>query len=406
MSFGPPWRRNFYLYQSANFISLLGDFVGSMALHWWILSKSSGISELSSIFVVGNIVRLVSLPLLGPIGDRYCRRNLLNLADLLSCISCVAFALIVYLDHTDLFIISIFNGILSLANSIFRAGSMGMVAELVPNQWLSRAISHQQIAMTMATILGSAISSLLISAVGIALAIILDACAIAVAIILIRNIKLNAPEGKRFATIGEWGLDFLQGLQFIIKRRPLVMALFIVVMINSLLVPFDLILPFYMQKVRAATVWQLGMIESSLALGSVLASLAFMLGPLRRRPLSIIFIALFLMAIALYLFSLSHSIASLVFFAGLFGASQVLFFIPVRSRIMLFLPQEFRSRVGVIFSFAQQLGSPVSIMMTSYLLRSFTVPMVLTSLASLILLLVPAIFFLPGFTKLLASDNT
>ena len=208
------WKRNFYLYQSANFISLLGDFVGSMALYWWILSKSTGITELSSIFVVGNVVRLVSLPLLGPIGDRFCRRNLLNFADILSSISCLVFALLVYKDHTDVFMLCAFNGLLSLANSIFRAGSAGMIAELVPKEWLMRAMSHYQIALTISTILGGAVSSLFISVLGVVSALILNACAIMLAIILIRNIKLGANRHResRVMTLREWFFDFVQGV--------------------------------------------------------------------------------------------------------------------------------------------------------------------------------------------------
>lgn len=404
----PAWKKNYYLYQSAMFISLLGDFLGSMALHWWLLKRSQDIEPLSLVFLVGNVVRLISLPLLGPIGDRFSRKNILNFADAISALLCTALAFFVYFDNTNIFLLCLLTSFSALANSLFRAGSFGMVPELVPREKLAWAISQNQVVFTISIIIGGAIGSLFISLIGIFWTLLLNALAIGIAIILIRKIDMTAviiSSEDKGITFGEWLRDFISGARFIKQDKIILASLIILFLINLLLTPFDLLLPYYVQKIRLATIWEFGLVESSIGVGSILGTIIFNLPLVRDNSLKTVFVGLVLMAVSFAVFGTTKGIIGLIVLGACIGIGEVFFFIPIRTKMALILPHRLRSRVGVIFMFGQQLGKPIAISMTTVLLKSVAVSTILTYTSLLIILLIPAIFLLPFYTRFLDQSE-
>lgn len=398
----PLWKRNYYLYQVANFISLFGDFLGSMALHWWVLERSEGMTELSSIFLVANIIRLISLPLFGPIADQYCRKNLLNLADIISCLLCIVLALFIYNGNTNFLLLCILMGFLAISGSLFRAASFGMIPELVPPEEIPWAISQNQIALTISIILGGAIGSLFISIMGIFWTIIFNAGAIAIAVMLLRKIDLSEAvitKKSQPIKIQKWGLDFIQGLEFIAAEKGLLSWLLIIILLNALLVSFDLLLPYYVQKVLLADVWQLGLVKASIGVGSVIGALLFSWQSVNKNVLRTISSALAIIAFAIGFFGMIQDITVLLLFGIMLGVGEVLFFIPLRTKMALMLPHHFRSRIGVIFAFGQQVGAPLSISLTALMIKSVAISTILIFLSTLIFIIIPIVIYLPSYAK-------
>lgn len=405
----PAWKKNYYLYQSAMFVSLLGDFLGSMALHWWLLNRSEGIGALSCVFLVGNVVRLVSLPLLGPIGDRYSRKNLLNFADSISALLCLILALFVFFDNTSVFLLCGLTGLSALASSLFRAGSFGMVPELVPREKLPWAISQNQVVFTLSVIIGGAVGSLFISLVGVFWTLLLNATTIGIAIVLIRKIDMSTAvivsEQQRL-TVREWFDDLVSGMRFIKQEKIILTSFIVLFLINALLTPFDLLLPYYVQKIRLATVWEFGLIESSIGVGSILGTLIFSFTLARDHSFRSICAGVLLIALSFASFGITKGLMGLMILGMCIGIGEVLFFIPIRTKMTLILPHRFRSRVGVIFMFGQQVGKPLAISLTTILSKSFSVATILTSTSLLILLLIPALLLLPFYLKFLGYDTS
>lgn len=400
----PSWKRNYYLFQAANFITIVCDFLASISLHWWVLEHSNGLSELSSIFLTANVIRLVALPLLGPIGDRFDRRNILNSADTVSCIVTIILALFVYHDHVNVLALCLLTIVSSLAGSLFRAGSAGFFSEIIPREHYPWAIAQNQIMVTIALILGGSIGAAIVSLIGSFWSIIINAAAIIVALILIRLIRFSkTPIVRPHYTIGEWKSDFVSGLRFVIDNKNILTALLIAVAMNALLTPFDLLLPYYVQKVNLGSVRDLGLIEASIAVGSIAGSFLFSNKHLKKNVLVTTFAAIIVISISLALFGFFANNYFLFFFGALFGMGQILFFLPARINLMVALPDDIRSRVGVIFTFGQQIGKPLAIMLTTVAVNKFAVSTILTSIAVLLLAVIPIMMLMPSYLEFLTG---
>src|SRR4026207_462574 len=83
---------DFWLYQTGQTISTVGDACGNIALTWWILDVTNSPAMISTILAPAMVVQMLLTPLLGPLGDRLSRKSLILKADLIRAVTIAVLA--------------------------------------------------------------------------------------------------------------------------------------------------------------------------------------------------------------------------------------------------------------------------------------------------------------------------
>lgn len=196
--------------------SQFGDSVASIAFLWMMktLTTHTSISTLYMGFVVaaGSLPAIIFGPFAGVIVDRFPRRQLMILADILRAL--ILFVLTILLLHHELqpiglilgyFLIYTFRTIFEPASAVIRKG-------LVDDSQLLAANAFLQSGKTFMSIAGPSVGGFLISAFGVNLAFFIDGLTFVVSMITLVSVRLVEPEreNKRFSEIS-FVSDFRDG---------------------------------------------------------------------------------------------------------------------------------------------------------------------------------------------------
>jgi len=148
--------------------STLGASVAAVAFSWFVYSTTHEALAITllglSNFAPGLVVGLLA----GALADRYERRRLMILADVVRAAGVGGLAVFLYLRGFDLLVILGIAAVVSALGALFRPASNALLPQLLPGEDLADANGFLQAGMTAGQFLGSAVGGLLIVAVGAA----------------------------------------------------------------------------------------------------------------------------------------------------------------------------------------------------------------------------------------------
>ena len=124
--------QDFWLYQSGQVISTVGDACGNIALTWWILDVTGSPATISTILAPAMIVQTLLTPVLGPLGDRLSRKRLILTSDL---VRGIAIAVLAAAALRGSFSVPVMIGVYALfaaRSALFNSNHMSIVPQLVP----------------------------------------------------------------------------------------------------------------------------------------------------------------------------------------------------------------------------------------------------------------------------------
>ncbi|MEM9135835.1 MAG: MFS transporter, partial [Cyanobacteria bacterium P01_F01_bin.42] len=87
---------------SGQFCSTLGSYMTVFALMIWVWDQTQSVTALTLVGFFSQIPRLVITPFAGVIVDRYSRKTLLLLSDIVAAICTVAIAVLVYFNQLEI----------------------------------------------------------------------------------------------------------------------------------------------------------------------------------------------------------------------------------------------------------------------------------------------------------------
>lgn len=177
-------RRSGGLLRNRNFRSLLGartavffgNSIGVVGLSFGILQLPGGSgSELGVVLFVRSVA-LVGLLLAGGVfGDRYPKRRVMMIADLLAGVSQLGIGLEVIARHNDAALLLLFSAINGGATGLFMPASTGIIPEVVDRPLLQSANAVLRGTINLANIAGSGVAGVLIATVGPGISLLVNA---------------------------------------------------------------------------------------------------------------------------------------------------------------------------------------------------------------------------------------
>lgn len=284
------WRKkSFRWYWLGLFLSGLGDQMGWMALSWGIMVKTNSPVAMGGMILAYTLPAVLTGLVAGVLLDRYERRKLIVLDNLLRGTIFLVLCLLLQAETVPLFVIYVFVVIAGMLSPLSSAGAQTMLPKLVlDSKLLTKANAVMETQWQMVYMIGPAAAGVLIGWLGSTNVLMVNACGFFLCALCFSRLPRQVPEQSDQVTANSqtsrvsisafWRMlfrDMRFGYRFVFGRRQMVLLIFFTFFFNMAYGPFEVGLPLYANQDLDAGAEGLGLLWSSLAVGALLGSLLF-----------------------------------------------------------------------------------------------------------------------------------
>lgn len=344
--------RNFRLYYLGQLVSLNGTWMQSVAQSWLVYRLTDSGTMLGLVGAMTLLPNLLFGIYGGWLADRFARRRVLAIAQLLAMLQAVMLGALTMLGWVQPWHILVLALTLGLVQAVETPVRQSFISQLVPREDLANAIALNSSMFHLARFIGPAIAGVLIAWIGEGPVFVVNAISFVAVLVSLFYLQLPVVSDNQDHQRGLSGL--WSGLHFAREHhliRTLLMMVATVSLMGSAMV---VLMPIFVVQVYGQGPGTLGLLMGMLGAGSLSGALLlagrrdFRL--LERR----VAVAAICVAAGLILFAFNpwHGPALLILFAIGFSATTV--FASSNTLIQLAVPDQLRGRVMALFSVALQ----------------------------------------------------
>ncbi len=281
-------------------VSVFGSGLTGFALGVWVYQQTGSATQFALISMFAVLPSIVASPFAGALVDRWDRRWVLLLSNLLSALVTLSLAGLFFAGRLETWHIYLGTIVNSLSGSLFQPALQASVTMLVDRKHYGRANGMIQLGFGAAQIASPVLAGILVVAIQIWRVLMIDFATFLVAIVVLLIVRIPRPQataaGKRAPNLlGEASY----GWRYVLARPGLLGLLIFFAILNFALGIVEvLITPLVLSFADAAV---LGRVLSTAGIGLLLGGLVMSVwgGP-KRRVLGILFFSL-MQALILFL---------------------------------------------------------------------------------------------------------
>lgn len=348
--------RNYRLFFLGMLVSNTGLWVSRTATDWLVLVILTNGS--ATALGVAIALSFLPIPLLAPWGgalaDRWDKRRLLVFTQVASAAVASVLAVLVLGGAAQLWQVYLLTLLQGVLNALDNPTRQAFVSELVPGTHLANAVGLNSASFHAARLIGPAAGGLLIAAVGVGPAFVVNAVsflAVLVALLLMRGAELlPVPHGR-----GRGGVR--EGLAYVRTRPDILLILFCVFMLGTFGMNFAITNALMATAVFGVGPEGYGLLGSMMAIGSLSGAL---LAARRRQP-RLRTLVLALAGFAAFAFAAALSPSYWVFGALLIplGLCAITAMTTANARVQLTTDPHMRGRVMALYMAVFMGGTPI-----------------------------------------------
>ncbi len=270
----PNWQRNIILFLGSQNISLFGSSLVQYAIFWYVtLNTLSGV--MMTVYIVcGFLPAFILSPFGGVWADRYDRKNLIILSDLLIALATLLLAILFLLGYDAMWLLFVMSAIRALGTGIQTPAVGAILPQLVPEDKLTKVNGTNSSFQSFIFLLSPIISAALLTITSIEIIFFIDVITAALAIfILIKYLPIPIHAKALTVQTSSYFSDLKLGFTYIndhpfLKRIFLFCAIFFV-----LVAPPAFLTPLQVARSFGEEVWRLTAIEIFYSSGMMLGGL-------------------------------------------------------------------------------------------------------------------------------------
>ncbi len=348
------FNRNFMVQWQGQTVSRLGSQVFSIAMVFWIKHATGSATIMGLLSLISGLPAVLLMPIGGTFADRFSRRSIIIIGDLLRGIAVCALAAMLYLAPdavgpilVALFVVSVFNG---LVGSFFGPAISATIPDLVPANRVTAANSLGQLSMQASAFLGGGLGGVLYRLLGAPLLFLLNGLSFLYSSgsELFVKIPQVLPEtqGDARAQMKAFWNDLVAGMRYVWVMPGLRELVLLSAILSFFSAPIIILLVFYVEDfLKAAPDWY-GYIMAGFGVGTVVG---YVLAGILRVPSKTRAAVLIAFTLA---DSLGYSLLGLMrqpllalILAGLGGLTSGYVTVNITTLIQVTTPSEIRGRV-------------------------------------------------------------
>jgi MFS family permease len=273
---GPLGHRSFRIYWTGQAVSSLGNGMQPVALAFAVLSLHGSATELGLVLALSVVAQVVFLLMGGVWADRLPRQRVMLVADLVRASTQLAVAALLLTGGARIWHLAVAGVVSSLAASVFRPASSGLVPETVDGDRLQQANSLVSMSESAGYLAGPAVAGILVAVTSPGWAYAIDGSTFLVSAVSLALLPLAPrPARPRQGVLR----DLAEGWHEVAGRRWYWLNLCSHGLWNLAIAFFFVLGPVVAQRrLGGASAW--GLVASGLSAGSILGGLV----ALRVRP--------------------------------------------------------------------------------------------------------------------------
>ncbi len=272
------FNRNYVLLWQGQTVSRLGNQAFSIALALWIKQATGSAALMGLILMFSALPAVLLGPLAGAVADRYKRRAIIILSDLIGGISVLILAgvMLAAPEATNLTLAVLFavSILLAVITTFFHPAIAAAIPDLVPEDRLSSANALGQVSFQLTVFIGQGIGGTLFRILGAPVLFLIDGLtylfsAVSESFIAIPQTVPEKIPGWR-ENLRAFKKDIILGFRYVWRAPGLRELVLASTLLNFFMTPILILLPFYVEDfLRAKPDWY-GFLLASYGLGSML----------------------------------------------------------------------------------------------------------------------------------------
>jgi Na+/melibiose symporter-like transporter len=274
--------RDFRLLWIGQAVSLLGDGIYLVAIAWLVYDISNEPGALALVGLAWTLPQVAGLLVGGVLSDRFERRRLLVIADLLRFAAISTIAALALAGEAELWHLVVLVVFYGLGEALFQPAFTAIVPDVVPREELLQANALRELMEPLGLrFAGPALGGVLIAVFDVGVAFLVDACTFAVAAVAAALMTRLPPPRE---TVGSMRRDLADGFAYVRANAWLWAtlvgaALFLFLTFG----PFEVLLPYIIRNELGGDADTFGLVLAAGGLGSIMAALTLSRAGIPRR---------------------------------------------------------------------------------------------------------------------------
>lgn len=263
--------RNFRLYWSGQIVSLIGVWMQIVAQGWLVYRLTDSELMLSLVNLVGLLPVVPVSLLAGVISDRFPRRRLILVTEVVLMGQALVLALLTWLGIVQVWHIIVLSFVLASASALEQPARLAFIVDVVGKEDLTNAIALNSGVYNAARILGPAIAGLLVAWVGEAGCFFINAVTFLAVIVALLAIRLPRQDRAReqFRVAG----SLMDGLRYTWQTRPIRSLMLIVALSSFLTLPYITLMPAFADDVLRVGSDGYGFLMTGVGIGAIFGAM-------------------------------------------------------------------------------------------------------------------------------------
>ncbi len=270
--------KNFVLLWQGQFVSQLGSQAFTIAMMFWLKHATGSATVMGSIMMISMLPMVIMSPLGGTFADRYSRRKIIILCDLVHGASVLSLAVLMFaapgatgLIVAWLTIVAVLSGVIS---AFFMPAVKAAVPSIVPAGKVAAANSFNEGSFQISTLVGQGAGGVLYRVLGAPVLFLIDGLTFLYSAVseMFMDIPQTVPEKAR-----NWREEFArfdaetrEGLRYAWGRVGMRNLFVAAAVLNFFSMPFFILFPFYVEDVLGASPDWYGFLLAGYGGGSLL----------------------------------------------------------------------------------------------------------------------------------------
>jgi len=281
----------FLLVSLGQLVSVIGTGLSTFALGVWVYQRTGVVSDFAMMSALGILPGILVLPIAGAAADRWDRRKIMMICDLLGVLVVAATATLAWTRELHIGTLYVAATLSAIASAFRQPAYTAAIAQLAPKRYLGHANGFVQLGGASGLLIGQMFGGVLMLRLGLDHILVLDIASYAIAFATLLAVRFPYALFRRQEE--PFWKEVTHGWRYILKRHGMI-ALAVFFALGNCLASMVLVLvtPLVMAFSSTAT---LGTVMAMNGAGMLVGSLAMSLwGGLRRRVVGMVgFVALF-----------------------------------------------------------------------------------------------------------------
>jgi Na+/melibiose symporter and related transporters len=410
---GRLWNRNFLLLWSGQLVSQFGTQAYSIAILFWLKDMTGSATLIGTLLMVVGIVSAALGPFGGAIVDRYSRRDIIALSDLIGGLAILSLAALIFLfpEATTLSLIWLFviSILLTILGAAFEPAITAIIPDLVPTPRVQAANSFMEIALRIATFVGQGLGGLLLGILGAPLMMVINAGSFLLAAggeaLITPPPRATPPRQAWRQQVRSFLTDTLEGFRYIWQHSGLRALALASAISGALVMPILVLMPFYVEDYLGRGADWYGYLVAAYGFGGLLGALIAGVLPLNGWQRAVFAIGAMVVEAVGYM-ALGYASPFLVLAcAPVIGATGGLLSIIVVTLVQLSTPADLRGRVFAMLGTLAASISPLAAGLTGVIadLTGQNIPVIFLGCGVLLLIVAVVVAFNSDVRRLLVQ---